>query len=112
MEQAAAGHTVALRGGRVLLVDRAGRYWGYVRDVSRAHRLECYDPAQKQWLPPRLAAGLEKADSSEPLSKVGEWHDPLNSQGSFEDAAGNLYFLGGAWRDSGFGMHRRAADGT
>ena len=102
----------------MLLVDRAGRYWGYVRDGQLAHRLECYDSKAKQWLPPRLAAGVERKDlrGDPPLSVLGQWHDPSNSQGSFEDAAGNLYFLGGAERERnstfGFGMHRLAPDGT
>jgi hypothetical protein len=116
VERIASGKPGMLRGGRVLLVDRAGHYWGCVRDVFLKHRLECYDSGAKQWLAPRLAAGLDRKDldprGSQALSVLGEWTEPASWQGSFEDSAGNLYFFGGAEHDSGFGVHRRAPDGT
>jgi hypothetical protein len=104
--RAAAGKTQAIRGGKVLLVDRSGRFW-----VCRESWgcLECYDPAQKKWVEQRLATG-EASGVADGQSAQRRREGSFNDS-AWEDSAGNLYFVGGYEGRVGVGIHRRTADG-
>jgi hypothetical protein len=101
-----------LRGGRLLLIDRAGRYW--VSGDAYPDLLRCYDPSSGKWTENRLTSQMMLAAGHVNVLRNpnGRW---VNI--ALEDAAGNLHFVA-IYRDGSqrpirdsYWIHTRSAAG-